>query len=87
MGFPAQDLNPRFRCLSRLFKNFRSHLRPVKSLEILLIATLKRLASAVRFRPWPPSISVTLRIAYHPNTFQNPNSAQRLVSVFSRLMS
>ena len=47
----VQYLSPRFACLLRLSKYFRSHLRPVKSLEILIIATLKRLASAVRFRP------------------------------------
>jgi hypothetical protein len=36
----VQDFSPRFACLSRPFKYFRSHLRPVKSLEIHVIATL-----------------------------------------------
>src|SRR2546427_4976546 len=48
---PAQDPSPRQARLSRTLKDLRSHLRPVKSLQILI---LKRLASAVQLRPWPP---------------------------------
>ena len=55
--FSAHDSSPRFERLSRLIKYLSSHLRPVKSLQIQLADKLKRLASAVRFRPWPPFFS------------------------------
>lgn len=46
--FSVQYLSPRFVRLSRLYKYFRSHLRPVKSLKVQLIATLKNLRSDSR---------------------------------------
>ena len=50
----AQDSSPTEACLPLLSKHLRSHLSPVKSLKILVNASLKRLASGVQLPPWPP---------------------------------
>jgi hypothetical protein len=73
---PAQDPSPRHTRRSRTLKDLRSHLRPVKSLQILINARLKRLASAVQLRPWPPSFQRTYA-----------ESASFLQSAFSPLWS
>src|SRR5882762_3533073 len=51
---PAQDLSPRTERLPRILKDLRSYLRPT------LANTLKRLASAVQLRPWPPHFKKNL---------------------------
>jgi hypothetical protein len=50
----TRDFNPRFACLSRLLKDLGGHLESLKLLRIQLNVALKRLASAVQLRPWPP---------------------------------
>jgi len=51
--------NPRFACLSRLLKDFGGHLESLKLLKLQHKVALRRLASAVQLRPWPPYLSVT----------------------------
>ena len=53
--------------LLRLIKDLGSHLKPVKSLQIQIVHKLKRLASALRFRPWPPffnSLQTGIRVRH-----------------------
>jgi len=53
--FRTHDFNPRFACLSRLLKDLGGHLESLKLLKLQHKVALKRLASAVQLRPWPPS--------------------------------
>jgi hypothetical protein len=58
--FRTHDFNPRFACLSRLLKDLGGHLKSVKLLRLQHNVALKRLASAVQLRPWPPSFKVSV---------------------------
>src|ERR1700730_820107 len=62
------DFHPRFVCLSRLLKYLGGHLKSLKLYKTRHNVALKRLASAVQLRPWPPS-------------FQSVSSAPNLTSV------
>jgi hypothetical protein len=59
---PAQDLSPGREHLSRILMDLRSHPRPVKLLQMLFTARLKRLASAVQLRPWPPCFQSLIKV-------------------------
>jgi hypothetical protein len=48
--------HPRFSRLYRIFQCLAVPRQPLKLLETLEMRVLKRLASAVQLRPWPPSI-------------------------------
>jgi hypothetical protein len=64
---PAQRLRPTSSMLLRISKDLRSHPRPVKLLQMLFNASLKRLASAVQLRPWPPCLQSLRKISSsHP---------------------
>src|SRR5438876_1490403 len=47
-------ISTRFACLSRLLKYLGGHLKSLKLFKIQHNVALKRLASAVQLRPWPP---------------------------------
>jgi len=46
--------HPRSKSLARIFQCLAVPQQPLKLLETLEIRVLKRLASAVQLRPWPP---------------------------------
>jgi hypothetical protein len=50
----THDFHPRFSCLSRLLKYLGGHLKSLKLFKTQHNVALKRLASAVQLRPWPP---------------------------------
>ena len=54
-GNQPQESNPRSVCLAQLLRNLRSPPEPFKLLKLQFLLALKRLASAVQLRPWPPS--------------------------------
>jgi hypothetical protein len=49
----THDFHP-FSCLSRLLKYLGGHLKSLKLFKTQHNVALKRLASAVQLRPWPP---------------------------------
>ncbi len=53
-GFPLPALFARSCCFHHSLSTTSSATRATKSLQSLLILALKRLASAVQLRPWPP---------------------------------
>src|SRR5271166_2147930 len=61
----TQELHPRSISLLRPLKYLRSPPKPFKSLKLQVNLALKRLASAVQLRPWPPSFQslTTNRVA------------------------
>ena len=69
----TQELHPRQIRLSRPFKNLRSPPSSLNSLKIQVIPALKRLAAAVRFRPWPPSFQKLGRLrGQRPQSARSP---------------
>src|SRR6266542_5533871 len=62
----THDFHPRSACLSRLLKYLGGHLKSLKLFKIQHNVALKRLASAVQLRPWPPQSKAVNGIASCP---------------------
>jgi site-specific recombinase XerC len=78
----THGFNPRFSCLSRLLKHLGGHLKALKLFKTLYNVALKRLASAVQLRPWPPCFHwsdvnlahATVRVSHKPDRGWTPKA-------------
>ena len=61
----THDFHPRFVCLSRLLKYLGGHLKTLKLFKLQHNVDLKRLASAVQLRPWPPRFQSLAKLPWN----------------------
>src|ERR1700674_1372025 len=93
LAFELTIFNPRFVCFSRLLNDLGGHLESLKLLRLQHNVALKRLASAVQLRPWPPhfkAVNITFHFPYYPQfTRSCPHYCTKPVTgaVFSKFLT